>query len=114
MRLEFYEARRQALVQKVRIERQRVMMEEENGLWLNPEDVGDYDPDAFMSGGMSAHNPKTAQSSKSGRSKRNRSMGSNGFSADGAGSPARAGGNSAPKSSMIDKEMAALEKIKAR
>jgi hypothetical protein len=33
MRLEFYEARRQALVKKVRIERQRVMMEEQQGLW---------------------------------------------------------------------------------
>jgi len=55
---------------------------------------------------MSGGPPK---SSKSGRSKRNRSLGSNGFS---DGSPSRTGAGA--KSSMIDKERAQLEKIKAR
>lgn len=77
-------------------------MEEQQGIWQNPEDYGDYDPDMHMSGNV----PGTAKSSKSGR--RNRSMGSD-FSGGG-----KSPNKNAPKSSMIDKEMQQLEKIKQR
>ena len=90
MRMEFYEQRRQALIKKITIERRRVMVDEEQGVW-NGETDYIINPEAFLAGP-----PRTAQSSKSGRSKRNRSMSEN---QDGLGSPQKG------KSSMIEKEM---------
>ena len=94
MRQDIYEARRQQLIKQIRGERAKIMQEEINGVWS--ADYVEIDPDG------------TNVRTKSGHGKRNRSQASQ--DANSVGSPSRKGG----KSSMIEKEMAQLEKIKAR
>ena len=98
MRQDIYEARRQQLIKQIRGERAKIMQEEINGVWS--ADYVEIDPDQLLDG--------TNVRTKSGHGKRNRSQASQ--DANSVGSPSRKGG----KSSMIEKEMAQLEKIKAR
>ena len=97
MRLEFYEERRRKIIQQLRIERQRIMQEEQNGQWS----ANDYQEDgAFLTAFDGARSIKSGKSGRKGRG--NSQVGSN------HGSP------SGKQATMIENEMKQLERIKQR
>ena len=64
MRLEFYEERRQKIIQQLRNERQRIMQEEQNGQWS----ANDYQEDgAFLTAFDGARSIKSGKSGRKGR-----------------------------------------------
>ena len=81
------------------------MQDEQAGLWENPDEYGMMEPETFLGEGMS--HPVSAKSGQRGRSK---GVGQRGSQK--SNSPTSQ--NRGAKSSMIEKEMQQLEKIKQR
>lgn len=99
MKYNFYEQRRQQLIESIIIERKRILFEEQNGMWQVPE----VDPNLLSIDAIS--NAKSFKSKSTNKKKNMTSIGGEGE---------RSLSPDAKQSTMIANEMKALEKIKQR